>query len=99
VNGGDDMGAECPNGHGRQRIVQNITVDGNAPRRAEDIIARKLACGCVLQSGPFEAFQEAVGKVKEWKARQIMRISGEATARMGAAYAEFVQDKGDANAE
>lgn len=93
------MGAECPHGHGRQKIVQNITADGKAPQKSEDIIARKLACGCVLESGVFEEFQEAVGNVKEWKARQMVGINKEATRRMGRAFKEFVMTEDEEHAE
>ena len=93
------MGAECPHGHGRQKIVQNITADGTPPHKSRDIIARKLACGCVLESGQFEEFQEAVSTVNEWKGRQLAGIEKEATRRMGQAYKEFVMAEDDEHAE
>lgn len=93
------MGAECPNGHGRQRIVLNVTSDGKSPRRAHDIVARRLACGCVLPSGQFEAFQEAVGDVRTWAANEIMRIRRVETQKMGVAFKEYVMKEGEENAE
>lgn len=93
------MGAECPHGHGRQKIVRNITVDGRPPHSSNDIIARKLACGCVLESGLFEEFQEAVSNVKEWKAKQVAGIEKETARRMGRAYKEFVMTEDEENAE
>ena len=93
------MGAECPHGHGRQKIVRNITADGKSPHSSNDIIARKLACGCVLESGQFEEFQEAVGTVKTWKAVQMAGIEKEATRRMGRAFKEFVMTEDEEHAE
>lgn len=93
------MGAECPNKHGRQKIVQNITADGKPPQKSYDIIARKLACGCVLESGEFEKFQEAIGNVQDWKAKQIKGIEKEALRRKGRAFKEFVMTEEEENAE
>jgi len=93
------MGAECPRGHGRQNIVQNITADGKPPHKSFDIIARKLACGCVLESGQFEEFQEAVSDVKTWKAVQLKGIEKEANRRMGRAFKEFVMMEDEEHAE
>ena len=93
------MGAICPNKHGRQKIVQNITADGKPPQKSTDIIARKLACGCVLESGAFEEFQEAISTVEDWKARQLKGIEKEALKRKGRAFKEFVMTEDDENAE
>lgn len=93
------MGAECPRGHGRQKIVQNITADGKAPKKSFDIIARKLACGCVLESGQFEDFQEAIGEVQSWRVRQIQGIEKEALRRKGRAFKEFVMKEDEEDAE
>lgn len=89
------MGAECPNGHGRQNIVRNITADGDAPRKPEDIVARKLACGCVIGNREFKRFQEAVTALEQERAEKALEIDEWFADQKAAAYKSIVVRAGD----
>lgn len=93
------MGAECPNGHGRQNIIVNITADGSPPQHPEDVIAQKLACGCVVGGEEYTRFQEAVQKVSAEEANALAAVRKNAQAKKAAAYRQFVLNGGQNNAE
>lgn len=88
------MGAECPNGHGRQNVIANITADGSPANRPEDVIARKLACGCVVGGEEYTRFQEAVQKVADDEANALAAVRKSAQAKKAAAYQKFVLKEG-----
>lgn len=78
------MGAECPNGHGRQNAVFNITVDGTPPTKNSDVIAQRLACGCVVGGEEYEAFQQKVLEIRNSE-RLAMTAAREASRKAMAA--------------
>ena len=57
------MAIECPNGHGRQMVVQNITPNFAPTAKAADVVARKLACGCVVGGEEYDAFLQTVHEI------------------------------------
>jgi hypothetical protein len=83
------MGAECPNGHGRQFITANITADGTAPIRASDVIAQKLGCGCVVGGPDYDAFQKQVLEIRTAEKAAIAAEKEKARKAMGAAFKAY----------
>lgn len=94
------MSIECPNGHGRQNIIVNLTADGSNPIYADQIVARKLACGCVVGGEEFEAFQKASIAIDIERANAIRQIEEEAQKKKAAAYQGYVvARRGEKHAE
>jgi len=93
------MSSECPNGHGRQNVVSNITADGSIPRQPHDVIAQKLACGCVVGGEEYSKFQELVRKIQNEEAEDISRSRKDATNKKAAAYKSYVLKGADSHAE
>jgi len=94
------MGMECPKGHGRQNIVVNITADGSNPVHACEIVAYKLACGCVVGGEKYEEFKVAVAKIDADRAKAIRAIEEDVRQHKAAVYQSFVVREGDGvNAE
>lgn len=87
------MGAECPNGHGRQNIVVLITPDASNPKKMSDVVAWKLACGCVVGGAEYEQFKAAVGQIELDRMNAIRGIEDEARKKKAAAYTGFVVGK------
>ena len=84
------MGAECPNGHGRRNIVVLITPDASNPRKASDVVAWKLACGCVVGGEEYEQFKAAVAEIELDRMSAIREIDEDARKKKAAAYTGFV---------
>jgi len=87
------MGAECPNGHGRQNVVVLITADHSNPEKMSDVVAQKLACGCVVGGKEYEQFKAAVATIELDRANAIRGIDEDARKRKAAAYTGFVVGK------
>lgn len=87
------MGAECPNGHGRQNIVVLITPDASNPKKMSDVVAWKLACGCVVGGAEYEQFKEAVAEIELDRMNAIRGIDETARKQKAAAYTGFVVGK------
>lgn len=90
------MGAECPNGHGRHFVIGNITADGSAPTKSSDVIAQKLACGCVVGGEDYEEFQKNVLTIRNDEKRAIAAAKEKARKALGAAFKAHNEHKGDA---
>lgn len=84
------MAVECPNSHGRQNVVANITADGLPPKRAQDVVAMRLKCGCVVGGEEFTAFQAAVAKAAEDEALAIQAARKKAQDKKAQAFKTFV---------
>lgn len=80
------MGAECPNGHGRRNVIMNITADGSKPKKALDVIAQKLECGCVVGGEEYEAFQLKVLEIRNAERLKIMAAREAGRQAMAAAF-------------
>lgn len=93
------MAAECPNGHGRQNVIVNITADGSPPDHPEDVIAMKLACGCVVGGEEYTRFQEAVRQAEADEANALAAVRKQAQAKKAAAYKLYVLKGGEEHAE
>lgn len=88
------MAIECPNGHGRQNIIVHITPDNSNPRKASDVVARKLQCGCVVGGKEYEKFRAAAAAIDLDRTNAIQKIEEEARKKKGAAYSAFVMNRG-----
>lgn len=77
---------ECPNGHGRQNVVLNITPDAATIARAKDVVAKKLACGCVIGGDEYEAFLEAIHRINLDEQKAIEAIRKANANKKAAAY-------------
>ncbi len=93
------MGADCPNGHGRHNIVVQITADHSDPKHSSDVVAQKLACGCVVGGEGYEQFKAAAAQIDTERSAAIRKIDSEARKKKAAAYQGFVTQRGEGHAE
>ncbi len=87
------MGAECPNGHGRQNIVENVFMPGSNKALATNVIAQRLACNCVVGGEEYRQFQEAVHKIEIEANLAAEHIRKAARDKKAAAYAGLLKAK------
>ena len=80
------MGMECPKGHGRQNVILNITPGMTPTARAKDVVARKLACGCVVAGEEYQNFLTAIHKIDVEEQQAIEQIRKNNTSKRSAAY-------------
>jgi len=90
------MGMECPNGHGRQNVVVNLTADGRNPVKAAQVMAHRLACGCVVGGEQYEKFKEAVTEIETGVSIAVRDLEEDARQRKAAVYQAFVTGKKEA---
>jgi hypothetical protein len=64
-----------------------------------DVVAYKLACGCVVGGEEYEQFKMAAAKIELDRANAIRAIEEGARKKKAAAYQGFVLKGGIANAE
>lgn len=88
------MGMECPNGHGRQNVVLNITPNMTPTAKANDVVARKLACGCVVSGQEYQDFLTAVHKIDMDEQKAIEQIRKANASKRSAAYQGMTKNKG-----
>lgn len=88
------MGMECPHGCGRQRVAVNITADASNPKKASDVVARKLTCGHVVGGEEYEQFQKVAADIETTRSNAIRKIEEDARKRKAAAYANYVVNRG-----
>jgi hypothetical protein len=93
------MGAQCPNGHGRQNVIVQITPDASNPIRAAHVVAWKLQCGCVVGGEKYDQFKKAADQIDKEKTAAISAIEQEARNKKAAAYQGFVLTGGENHAE
>lgn len=89
------MGAECPNGHGRQNIIVNITADGSPPVKNSDVVAHKLACGCVVGGPDYDEFQKHVLEIRNAEKLAISVEKEKARKALGAAFRAYNTQRGE----
>lgn len=88
------MGMECPRGHGRQKIAQMITADGTNPTKMSQVIAHRLACGCVVGGEAYEKFKTAVNEIEQKVAATIRDLQEDARQKTAAVYQSYIVGKG-----
>jgi len=81
-----NMGMECPNGHGRQNVILNITPNASATARAKDVVAKKLACGCVIGGEEYNEFLDAIHKIDIEEQHAIEQIHKANANKRAASY-------------
>jgi len=86
------MGSECPNGHGRKNVIANITADGSAPIKNSEVVAQKLACGCVVGGPDYEEFQKHVLNIRNAEKLAISAEKEKARKALGAAFRAYNQN-------
>jgi len=84
------MALECPNGHGRQNVVQNITPNFAPTARAADVVAKKLACGCVVGGDEYNAFLQTVHQINAEEALAIAEARKASAQKRATAYKGLV---------
>ncbi len=77
---------ECPNGHGRQSVIQNITPDFASTARAKDVVAKKLKCGCVVGGDEYQDFLETIHAINAEEQLAFEAIRKANASKRSAAY-------------
>lgn len=90
------MGIECPKGHGRQNIVQMMTADGTNATKAGQVMAQRLACGCVVGGEKYEKFQKAVNEIDTDVSIAVRDMEEDARQRKAAVYQAYITGKKEA---
>lgn len=90
---------ECPRGHGRQNIIVNITADGMPPKQANEIIARRLECGCVVGGEQYEKFKAAMADIEKDRVLGVQNLEEEARLAKEAVYQTYILKGGEEHAE
>lgn len=85
------MSLECPNGHGRQDVVYNITKDGLPARKAEDVLARRLRCNCVVGGEEYNEFLMNIQKIDEEEKAAFQALKRKTQEKKSKAYTAFAQ--------
>lgn len=75
------MGVECPNGHGWQPQVAIITKDGLGVKKASEVIAKRLGCGCVVGGDEYKDFITQSSQIDQDSALKIFAIRQDAQAK------------------
>lgn len=88
------MGMECMKGHGRQNIVMNLTADGTNPTKMSQVIAHRLACGCVVGGEQYEKFRERLTEIETVTARAIQTLEEDARQEKAILYQDHISRKG-----
>ena len=88
------MSLECPKGHGRQPVVHNITKDGAPAKRASDVLAKRLKCGCVVGGPEYDAFLSEVTKIESEEKTAIQAARKSAQDKKSKAYLKVASQGG-----
>lgn len=78
------MGMLCPECGTRQPVVANITADGVGARKAEDVIAHRLACGHVVGGEDYTEFINKAEAINQETRDSIQRIQARAKGKVAA---------------
>lgn len=78
------MGMFCPECSTRQAVVANITADGVGARKAEDVIAHRLACGHVVGGEDYTEFIKKAEAINQETRDSIMRIQARSKSKVAA---------------
>jgi hypothetical protein len=95
------MGMYCPECGKRQAVVANITADGVGARKAEDVIAHRLACGHVVGGEEYTEFIKLAEGIRQETQDAIMRIRNRAKGKVAALWKNMADEAKEAgtNAE
>jgi len=87
---------ECPKGHGRQNIQVMLTADGRDPTKAAQVMAYRLACGCVVGGEQYEKFKLAVTEIENNISIAVRDLEEDARQKKAAVYQAFVTGREEA---
>jgi len=89
------MGMLCPICLTHQAFKRSITVDGKGAERADQVIARELACGHVIGGEEYRKFLEAVWKIDRETTDKVIAIQETAKGKKAAAYKTLIAPRGN----
>ena len=90
------MGMFCPECGMRQAVVANITADGVGARKAEDVIAHRLACGHVVGGEEYTEFIKKAEAVRQETQDSILRIRARAKGKVAALWKNMSSESKEA---
>lgn len=95
------MGMFCPECGTRQAVVANITADGVGARKAEDVIAHRLACGHVVGGEDYTEFIKQAEAIRQETQDIILKIRNRAKGKVAALWKNMSAESKEAgqNAE
>lgn len=76
------MGMFCPVCGKREAVVANITADGVGARKAEDVIAHRLACGHVVGGEAYTEFIKQAEAIRQETQDSILRLRARAKGKV-----------------
>jgi hypothetical protein len=80
------MGAQCPECNTYQPIVGNLTADGKAPLKADQVIIRRLGCGHLIGGEEYAAFDKARRAILAKTSFAIQKVKDDANAQLAQAW-------------
>lgn len=90
------MGMECPKGHGRQNVHVMLTADGTNPTKFSQVMAYRLACGCVVGGEQYEKFKAAVLAIEHEVSTTVRDLEEDARQKKAAIYQTYIAGKKEA---
>lgn len=95
------MGMFCPECGKREAVVANITADGVGARKAEDVIAHRLACGHVVGGEAYTEFIKQAEGIRQETRDRIMNIRASEKGKIAALWKNMSAESKEAgqNAE
>ena len=86
------MGMFCPECGKRSAVVASITADGQGARKAEDVIAHRLACGHVVGGEAYTEFIKQAEAIRQETQDSIMRMQARAKGKVAALWKNMSDD-------
>lgn len=74
-------------------MIQNITPDFAPTAKASEVVARKLACGCVVGGSEYEAFLQSIHEINAQEAIAVAAAKKAAADKRATAYQGLVVAK------
>lgn len=87
------MAAICPNGHGRQPVIRNLTADMSIPKKAEECIGHVLKCGCTIGGEEYKRYSETVTGINKDEAKELAALKQKFNAKKAAALKALTDTK------
>lgn len=87
------MGVECPQCHTHQPVTKVITADGEPPKKATDVMAKKLACGHTIGGAHYNEYVKRVTELDTEVRNKIASIQEEAHTKKSALWATISETR------
>lgn len=78
------MGTICPTCGKHASFIRNLTADGKAPRKQEDIIAYDLSCGHTIGGEEYANYSAKVAVIKRDHALKVRELTKDANEKIAA---------------